>query len=143
MSKQPYVPPIRPNKIPSPSNQLYEKMGEENIRNLLRDFYAELEQSDIREMFPPNMEKASQKSADFFIGLFGGPPIYHQKHGNPMMRARHMPFPIDITARQTWLDCFLKLLERPEKYAIPAELLPTLTLFLEAFSIWMVNTSPE
>lgn len=142
MDNQPYVPPIRPNLVPPPSRALYAAMGEDNIRQLLRDFYAALAQSEIRSMFPPNMEKASQKSADFFIGLFGGPPIYQQKYGSPMMRGRHMPFAIDPAARQVWLDCFLALLETPAKYGIPAELLPTLTPFLEGFSMWMVNTAP-
>ncbi len=143
MNNQPYVPPIRPNMIPPPSRALYGAMGEANIRQLLRDFYALLAQSAIQDMFPPNIEKASQKSADFFIGLFGGPPLYHQKYGSPMMRGRHMPFAIDPAARQVWLDCFLTVLSTPEKYDIPAELLPTLTLFLENFSMWMVNTAPS
>lgn len=143
MDNQPYIPPIRPNMILPPSRDLCAEMGEENIRQLLRDFYNELGSSSIQDMFPANLEKASQKSADFFIGLLGGPPLYHQKHGSPMMRSRHMPFKIDLSARQVWLDCFFAVLSTPEKYSIPADLLPTLIQFLDHFSMWMVNTAPK
>lgn len=138
---QPFVPQIRPNQIQPPSPELFSRMGEENIRRMLADFYAELEQSTIRFMFPKDMAKASEKSADFFIGLLGGPPYYHQKHGNPMMRARHLPFPIDMAARQVWLDCFETVLANAPQYNFPAELLPQFHEFLVGFSLWMVNTA--
>lgn len=141
MAKQPYVPPLRPNEIPPPPRDVYAQMGEENIRRMLSDFYSELEQSPLRHMFPKDMEAASQKSADFFIGLLGGPPLYHQRHGNPMMRARHLPFAIDMQARQIWLDCFETVLASAEEdYAFPAERLPQFIAFLRGFSHWMVNT---
>ena len=141
MSDQPYVPPIRPNQIPPPSRELFAIMGEANIRQMLSDFYAELAVSSIKEMFPKDMERASQKSADFFIGLLGGPPLYHQKYGNPMMRGRHMPFKIDAAARQVWLDCFATVLkEGPTKYGMPQPHVDAFQEFLTGFSAWMVNT---
>src|SRR5262245_14846927 len=66
---------------------------------MMEDFYAELEQSTLRPLFPADMMAASRKSAAFFIGLLGGPPLYHQRYGNPMMRARHMAFTIMPRAR--------------------------------------------
>jgi len=117
-------------------------MGEDNIFAMLADFYEQLEASAIRDMFPRDMARASRKSAAFFVGLLGGPPLYHQKYGNPMMRARHMPFPIDEAARQVWLACFEAVLaDAPEKYNFPAEHLPTFRDFLVGFSSWMVNTA--
>jgi hemoglobin len=119
-------------------------MGEENIFAMLRDFYRQLEQSSIRDMFPlQNMMKAADKSASFFVHLLGGPPLYQQRYGNPMMRARHLPFVIDEAARQEWLRCFAVVLEdAPEKYNFPPEHLPGFWDFLVAFSAWMVNTAP-
>lgn len=142
MNRDVFVPNIRPNQILPPSREIYHLMGEENIYKMLSDFYKELEQSSIREMFPRDMERASRKSADFFIGLLGGPPKYHQKYGNPMMRARHMPFRIDAQARQVWLDCFETILAvAPTKYNFPAQHLPSFHHFLVGFSAWMVNTA--
>jgi len=140
--RQFYVPPGGPPRVSSPSPEIYAAMGEANIFAMLADFYQELERSAIRGMFPRDMARASRKSAAFFVGLLGGPPLYHQQYGNPMMRARHMPFPIDEAARQVWLACFEAVLaDAPEKYNFPAEHLPTFRDFLVGFSSWMVNTA--
>ena len=62
-------------------------MGQENIFKMLEDFYLELEQSSIRHLFPDDVVAASRKSAAFFVGLLGGPPLYQQLYGPPMMRS--------------------------------------------------------
>jgi len=142
--RQIYVPSGGPPRLAAPDPAIYEAMGEANIFAMLEAFYLELEQSPLRAMFPKNMIKASQKSAAFFVGLLGGPPLYQQRYGNPMMRARHMPFVIDERARQEWLACFNRVLDdAPENYDFPAEHLPVFRAFLDGFSGWMVNTAPS
>lgn len=137
----PFIPPVNPGQVPQPSPEIYATMGEANIFQMLADFYGELEQSSIRHLFPPNMVKASQKSAAFFVTILGGPPLYQQRYGAPRMRARHMPFAIDYAGRQEWLDCFFRVLEdAPNKYNFPVEHLPVFRDFLTHFSEWMVNT---
>ena len=141
--RQIYVPPGGPPRVAAPSSEIYAVMGEANIFAMLEAFYQELAQSPLRAMFPRDMIKASQKSAAFFVGLLGGPPLYHERYGNPMMRARHMPFLIDEPARQEWLACFDRVLAHaPEKYNFPAEHLVGFRNFLVGFSGWMVNTAP-
>jgi hemoglobin len=104
------------------------------------DFYMELEKSEIRHLFPPNMHEASRKSAAFFVGLLGGPPLYLQQYGPPRMRARHLPFEIDEPARQIWLRCFDNVLEGAgAKYNFPPQHLQGFKDFLKSFSAWMVN----
>lgn len=138
-----YVPPSGPPRLTPPNPAIYAAMGEENIFAMLRDFYGELEKSSIRDMFPEDMPAASEKSAAFFVGLLGGPPLYQQRYGNPMMRARHMPFAIDEPARLEWLRCFAAVLEdAPMRYNFPAEYIMGFWAFLEGFSAWMVNTAP-
>lgn len=138
-----YVPPEGPPRVSAPSPEIYAVMGEANIFTMLRDFYRELGQSTIRDMFPQDMDAASEKSAAFFVGLLGGPPLYHQRYGSPMMRARHMPFSIDEPARQEWIACFNRILdEAPTRYGFPAEHMPGFRAFLDGFSRWMVNTAP-
>jgi hemoglobin len=115
-------------------------MGEENIYKMMSDFYAELGQSEVRHLFPKDLEAASRKSAAFFIGLLGGPPIYIEKYGSPRMRARHLPFEIDQRAREVWLACFGRTLERAVvKYGFPPQHLQGFKDFLVSFSGWMVN----
>lgn len=143
MNREIYVPPGGPPRVNPPSRDIFAAMGQDNIFQMLADFYAELEQSPIRDMFPTDMEAASQKSAAFFVGLLGGPPLYHMLYGNPAMRARHMPFPIDDKAREVWLACFETVLKDAEtKYSFPAQHLPNFWHFLEEFSRWMVNKAP-
>ena len=116
-------------------------MGEENIVRMVDDFYRELEQSPLRPLFPADMMAASRKSAAFFVGLLGGPPLYHQRYGNPMMRARHLRFTITPRAREQWLACFERILaRRPSAIDSPPSTCPVSALFLEDFSQWMVNT---
>ena len=135
-----YTPPGGPPQGPGPNPEIYRIMGEENVFRMMLDFYNELEKSEIRHLFPPNMVEASKKSALFFITLLGGPPLYMQKFGSPRMRARHMPFEIDEPARQVWLRCFDSVLEDAEaKYNFPEQHLEGFKDFLTSFSAWMVN----
>lgn len=135
-----YVPPSGPPQGPGPNKELYSIMGEEAIYQLLEDFYLQLEKSEISGMFPDkDFVASSRKSADFFIGLMGGPPVYMQKYGPPRMRMRHIPFEIDENARQVWLQCFFTVLEDYEKYGMPEKDVAPFKTFLEGFSAWMVN----
>jgi hemoglobin len=148
MSRPIYVPPIDPSQIPAPSREIYALMGEDNIFRMLEDFYLELERSAIRGLFPSDTAKqmiaASRKSAAFYVGLFGGPPLFQQRYGQPAMRARHMPFRIDAAARNEWLACFERVLEHAvERYNFPPQHLEGFRAFLHGFSMWMVNTAGD
>jgi hemoglobin len=141
MTRSVYVPPIDPAQIRPPSREIYGAMGEANIFRMMEDFYRELEGSSVRHLFPADMMAASRRSAAFFVGLLGGPPLYQQRHGNPMMRARHMQFVITPAAREAWLACFDRVLAgAPERYDFPPQHLPGFRAFLRDFSLWMVNT---
>lgn len=135
-----YVPPGGPPPTERPDPEIFAQMGQESIYQMLEDFYLELGQSAISQMFPKDLVAASQKSAAFFVGLLGGPPLYHQQYGSPMLRARHMPFVIDDASRVVWLECFDKVLaDAPEKYNFPAQHIEGFRSFLYGFSTWMVN----
>jgi hemoglobin len=146
MEREIYVPPVNPGQVKGPSREIFARMGEENIERMLEDFYLELARGSpaLRALFPADMVAASRKSAAFFIGLLGGPPRYHERHGNPMMRARHMPFAIDESLRDEWLACFNRVLdEAPARYDFPPEHLASFREFLAGFSLWMVNTRSD
>jgi len=135
-----YVPPGGPPQGIAPSKEIYAQMGQDNIFAMCAEFYGEIESSSIRHMFPDDLPEASKKIAAFLVGLFGGPPLYRERYGEPMMRARHMKFPINDSDRQEWLRCFKTVLEHAiEKYAFPEEDLPGFIRFLDGFSAWMVN----
>jgi hemoglobin len=135
-----HIPPGGPPQGPGPSHEIYKVMGEANIFRMISDLYKEIEKTEIRHLFPADMEEASKKSAAFFVGILGGPPLYIEKYGSPRMRARHLPFEIDEGARQIWLGCFDRVLENADtKYQFPLEHMPGFREFLKGFSAWMVN----
>lgn len=136
-----YIPPGGPPQGIQPDPEIFLIMGQANIFKMLEDFYNELEKSSIRNLFPEDMRKASQKSAAFFVFILGGPPLYQQLHGSPMMRKRHMPFIIDENARQVWLACFRTTLrDADKKYSFPMKHFDSFWNFLDKFSGWMVNS---
>src|SRR5204862_5816130 len=135
-----YTPQDGPPQGPRSNSAIYRAMGEANIFKMMADFYKELEKSEVRPLFPADMEEASKKSAAFFVTVLGGPPLYAQKYGPPRMRARHIPFEIDERARQVWLSCFDEVLENADvKYQFPLEHMEGFRDFLKSFSAWMVN----
>ncbi len=89
MSRPVHVPAIDPRSVPAPSREIFALMGEANITRMIADLYVELEASPIRAMFGADMAQGATRSAAFFTGLLGGPPLYAERYGNPMMRARH------------------------------------------------------
>ncbi len=142
-----FIPALGPPQKPAP--KLYPILGEENIRKLLFYHYKNLSNSVIKELFPPTEEKifeSAQRNADFFIQVLGGPPYFSQKYGAPMMRARHMKFPITYEARKVWLECFFNAIEQLKSELQVEQKKDFLKLenqfrsFLISFSEWMVNT---
>ncbi len=88
----------------------YEFLGQEaGIRRLVERFYALMDSlpaaQGIRAMHPGNLDESVDKLALFLIERFGGPPDYSAQRGHPMLRARHMPFPIDAAAADAWMLC--------------------------------------
>ena len=143
MDRDIYGPPMNPGAVPPPPREVFAVMGEANIERMLEDFYLELGRGSpaLRALFPADMVAASRRSAAFFIGLLGGPPRYHERYGNPMMRARHLPFEINDSRRDEWLACFERVLaDAPARYQFPAEHLEAFRAFLHGFSAWMVNS---
>lgn len=132
-----YVPPGGPPQSPAP--RIFEELGEEKIRRLLSLHYENLKDTALADWFPDDperLEAAAQRSADFFIQVMGGPPLYSERHGPPRMRMRHMPFEITQDARDLWLLCFEEALD---DLPFPPEHRAAFENFLNGFSMWMVN----
>lgn len=142
-----HTPPTGPPQTDRVPDAVYKAMGEDNIAAMIHAFYGRLARSEIAHMFPRSeraLSHAADKSADMFVFLFGGPHRYQQRHGRPMLRARHLPFVIDEAARQEWLRCFRETLdEAPDRYAMPPEHTDAVWTFVRDFSAWMVNTKDD
>ena len=86
--------------------------GIENIRNLVETFY-DIMDSDpkvvtLRAMHQPDLTETREKLFMFLSGWTGGPQLYIERYGHPMLRRRHMPFAIDESARDEWMYCMIK-----------------------------------
>lgn len=92
---------------------LYEKIGGDPvIRRLVEAFYPIVQKNpDIGPLFPEDLRPVMEKQRRFLTQFFGGPPLYSDLYGHPMMRARHLPFPITRKRADAWLDCMRQALE--------------------------------
>lgn len=128
-----------PVTIPSP--EILKILKEEGIRQIVSDHYDLLSKSEIKHLFPrieEALDKAKQRSSDFFIQICGGHPYYNENRGKPMLAKRHAPFKITPDARIVWLDCYRQVLTNLD---LPAELKKSFWDYLNVFSFWMVNTN--
>jgi len=89
--------------------------GEAKVRELVGRFYAHMDELPeawgIRKLHAASLDGARQKLFDFLSGWMGGPPLYVEKHGHPMLRRRHLPFPIGVPERDQWMHCMGLALE--------------------------------
>lgn len=132
-----FIPPVE-----KPNPAFLVQIKEQGMRDLFSRFYACLDKSAIRDIFPPEdsegMEVAAQISADFFIQICGGPAYFNQRHGMPKMRQRHAPFAITAEGRLHWLNCFEKAL-KPLESTVTEEDLQSFWNYINIFSIMMIN----
>jgi hemoglobin len=89
--------------------------GETSVRQLVNKFYDLMdtvpEYYVIRKLHPGNLAGSRDKLYLFLSGWLGGPGLYVEKFGHPMLRARHLPFAIGIAERDAWLSCMLQAME--------------------------------
>jgi hemoglobin len=93
-----------------------EANGIGNIRLLVETFY-DIMDSDpkvipLRAMHKADLTEAREKLFMFLTGWTGGPQLYIERYGHPMLRARHLPFPIDESARDQWMYCMIKAMHQ-------------------------------
>ncbi len=96
------------------TESLYDRMGgDQTIRRLVETFYPIVVQDkEIGPLFPEDITPVMEKQYMFLSQFFGGPPLYSEQYGHPMMRARHMPFEITQERAEAWLRCMSQALQQ-------------------------------
>ena len=86
---------------------LYDMIGgEQTVRRMVEAFYPRVQQEPLlAPLFPEDITPVLEKQFLFLTQFFGGPMLYTEQNGHPMMRARHLPFPITIERARAWLSC--------------------------------------
>ncbi|MBU7314617.1 globin [Paenibacillus oleatilyticus] len=86
--------------------------GEAAIRSIVEAFYPKVQAHPLLgPLFPEDITPVMEKQYLFLTQFFGGPPLYSGQYGHPMMRARHLPFPITPERADAWLGCMAEALE--------------------------------
>jgi hemoglobin len=95
---------------------LYDAIGgDATVRALTKRFYELMdslpEAKACRDIHPPSLEHSEAKLYDYLTGYLGGPPVYVEKYGHPMLRRRHFVAEIGASARDGWILCFKLAME--------------------------------
>lgn len=104
------------SKKPSePRSQYHQLGGEQAVRQMAERFYDIMESDprarDLLALHPQPLTTIRQKFFEFLSGWFGGPQLFTEKYGHPQLRARHLPFRIDVKMRDQWLLCMYQVLD--------------------------------
>ena len=93
-----------------------EARGAEKLRHLVEAFYDVMDTdpkaAPIRAMHAADLTSAREKLFMFLMGWTGGPQLYIERYGHPMLRKRHLPFAIDESARDQWMYCMIKAMHQ-------------------------------
>jgi len=88
--------------------------GEKAVRELVDRFYDHMDTlpqaTHIRGMHAKSLRASREKLFLFLSGWLGGPALYVEKYGHPMLRRRHLPFAIGLRERDEWMGCMRRAL---------------------------------
>jgi hemoglobin len=120
---------------------VYGLIGEEAIARVVAAFYRRVPGDEVLgPMYPPeDLEGAERRLRDFLIYRFGGPQRYIEERGHPRLRARHGRFPIDVRARDRWMEL---MSEAIAEVGVPAQAESVMRTFLDGIATFLINTAP-
>jgi len=114
--------------------------GDANIHEQVERFYDLMDfepaYRELRAVHGSTLESAREKLYLFLSGWLGGPSLYTDRYGHPMLRARHLPFAIASRERDQWMACMVQAMEETE---VPQELRQALEQAFFRTADWMRN----
>lgn len=86
--------------------------GEETVAKLVNAFYDRVaKHPELAPIFPEDFTEVRKKQFAFLSQFFGGPPLFSEQYGSPMLRRRHLPHPITPSRVKAWLECMAEALD--------------------------------
>lgn len=90
----------------------FEEIGAETLEKMMKIFYSKVAKNPaLKPIFPEDFTETVRKQTQFQTQYLGGPNIYTEEHGHPMLKARHMPFKITPERAQAWLECMSEAMD--------------------------------
>ncbi|MCP4304836.1 MAG: group II truncated hemoglobin [bacterium] len=86
----------------------YEELGGEPVlHELVERFYELMDETSpgLRAMHPADDSNSRRNLFEFLSGWIGGPNLYMERKGHPMLRMRHAPFAIGSEEAVEWMRC--------------------------------------
>lgn len=85
----------------------YARLGEAGIQRLVDRLYHWMavlpEAHAAYRLHGPDLDEVKRRLAAFLSGWLGGPERYRARYGEPMMRRRHLAFPVGPLERDAWM----------------------------------------
>lgn len=84
----------------------YDEIGAEKLSQLVDIFYSYVaKHPKLTPIFPEDLTETARKQKQFLTQYLGGPNLYTEEHGHPMMKMRHNKFSITPERAEAWLAC--------------------------------------
>lgn len=113
--------------------------GMPTFERLVAIFYARVEvDTELRRIFPDDLEPGKRWQALFLAQFFGGPAQYGIERGHPRLRMRHAPYSIDREARDRWLA---HMVAAVDEVGIEEPMRTAMVDYFERASLHMMNIS--
>lgn len=98
------------------SQTLYQRLGgEKGLVALVKAYIHAVKHLDevamLRSVYKDDMSHYETRMIEFLTGWLGGPALYLERHGLPMLRENHRPLNIDAAMRDQWMICMRHALE--------------------------------
>lgn len=86
--------------------------GAETVERLVDSFYRRVQaHPSLSQLFPEDIMPVRNKQFKFLSQFFGGPRLYSDLYGSPMLRVKHLPHPITPERANEWLECMSDALD--------------------------------
>lgn len=92
---------------------LYDAIGgAKTVHHIVESLYDHIAKDKrLIPIFPKDFTFTKQKQYWFLTQFFGGPNLYLENRGHPMLRRRHLEFEITDERKVAWLECMDKALD--------------------------------
>jgi hemoglobin len=103
--------------------------GEAGVRRLVHRFYELMDTAPegraARAIHGADLGPSEEKLFMYFSGWLGGPPLFVERYGHPMLRRRHLHAAIGAAEIEAWLACFRRAwAETVDDAALTSVLMP-------------------